>query len=548
MQDTQRKISVLFTAESIDPLSDQIIISAVSDGWNDFGFKIRGRYSASLGGGKNYIEGHIFIGFLPKEYLKKSKHAKHSNSMFSLNGILEEAGRSTLKSEDAPLFFTMLPDMSAYRQLVKSLGTDEAERFLYAVKDLVLYKQIQESWVELALSSEVFSHGFMRDSEPFFAFNNADSVLGGVEEEDFSAISQNLNLTFSLEGYKNQHEVEFRFSNDSLIPRRINILIGKNGTGKSQALKNFCRAALRYKDAGLKLIDTDREDGRPMISRILAIATPGETGNTFPPERKKTQKLFYRRLNLTRNSRSVASRSIGDALVQLARSNKEIGQFSRWDLFIEALENVLPIDSIVIAKKGDGFVPIKSLTRGNESAQLTRWSSIDRNSEPQIQISEEVYPLSSGQLTFFKFCLLCCLYIENGSIILMDEPETHMHPNLISNFVGLLDYLLQNTGSQAILATHSAYFVREVPKEQVHVFFESEQGVINVVNPRLLTFGATVDAISQFVFGEDSEVRLTDKIYEKIKGRSFESVDEVLGTQLSLAALMDLRRRMEEEN
>jgi energy-coupling factor transporter ATP-binding protein EcfA2 len=127
----------------------------------------------------------------------------------------------------------------------------------------------------------------------------------------------------------------------------------------------------------------------------------------------------------------------------------------------------------------------------------------------------------------------------------MDEPETHLHPNLISDFVNLLDFILENTGSQAILATHSAYFVREIPKEQVHVFQMHSENTISIENPRLNTFGATVDSISQFVFLEDSEVELTEKIISKIGNRIFEDIEEELSKHISLAALMNIRRRIE---
>ncbi len=423
---------VLFSLTPVRSLPGQIVIYPVKDSWNDFGYKIKCKFDACLSGGKSHVRGQIFVGFLPPDDISDEEKGLFYEKRISLDNVLSEKSRKEFHVDEVPFYFTLLPDMSSYRKLVKSLGSQNAELLLLAVNDLVVFKQTQEEWVEDALSSEVFTHGFMRDSEPFFAFNNADSVLGGVEDEDFSVISQKLDLTFSLDGYVNQHEIKLRFSSGSLIPRRINILIGKNGLGKSQALRNFCRAALRYRDSKETLIDVERKDERPMISRLLAIATPGETDNTFPQERKKTQKLFYRRLNLTRNGRSGTSRSIGEALVQLVRNYDEIGALTRWGLFIGALEKVLPVDSIVIAQATGEYVSIRSLRQGGEGAKLSLWANIDRNADPRIQIMDNFYPLSSGQLTFFKICLLCCLYIENGSFVLMDEPETHMHPSVAS--------------------------------------------------------------------------------------------------------------------
>jgi hypothetical protein len=66
-----------------------------------------------------------------------------------------------------------------------------------------------------------------------------------------------------------------------------------------------------------------------------------------------------------------------------------------------------------------------------------------------------------------------------------------------------LDGLLEATGSAAIIATHSAYFVREVFREQVTVLSVDSENMVRAQRPKLRTFGADVGAISYFVFGED---------------------------------------------
>ena len=136
------------------------------------------------------------------------------------------------------------------------------------------------------------------------------------------------------------------------------------------------------------------------------------------------------------------------------------------------------------------------------------------------------------------------MFIENGTFVLMDEPETHMHPNMIVDFIGLLDFLLEKTGSQALIATHSAYIVREVPNEQVAVLSILDNRMVTD-KPRLPTFGATVDSISQFIFQEDTEIRLSEKLYERVKGKNFSDIEEQLGNEISLSALMRLKRMME---
>lgn len=544
----QDNFEVRFAIKEIKPRKNEVVIFPQDDGWNDFGFYINHNFIAKSPLIKEPFSGRIFLGFLESEDFEGLSIESGEYDRISLYTLLDTLSKGVAGPEELPNFFTLLPDMASYRDIVLALGSDEAARLLHSVNDLVVSRSTRNKWFDRAIESEVFSRGFMRNSEPFFAFHNADSVLNGVLNEDLSAVSKSIDLSFSLEGFANSHRVKFRFGEDGIVPRRINVLIGKNGLGKSQTLRLFCRAALGYKDQGVEFRDHDTGSDRPMISRILAVATPGETANTFPAERKKTQKLYYRRLQLTRNGRSKLSNSIGASLVQLVRREETISGSERWDIFVEALRRVLPVESVVIPTIDGREIPILSLAeyRG-EQATLDMWSNVDLGSDPKIRLGGGVFPLSSGQLTYFKFALLCSLYIENGSFVLMDEPETHMHPNMISDFVDLLDTLLERTGSQAILATHSAYFVREVPRQQVHVFQSDIEQAIYIGQPRLSTFGATLDSISQFVFNEDVEVRLTNKIFRGAREMSFEQVDEQLSEEVSLAALMDIKRRFEEE-
>ncbi|WP_076418243.1 AAA family ATPase [Colwellia sp. UCD-KL20] len=541
--ETSNKLDVFFaqTGSTVKLKPRQAVIEPDEDSWNDFGYKTRCKYYVRLSESDVIVEGSILIGFLPSPELTEEEKKAFKEKYTSLTRAIKILKDDSvfIHTQNFPLFFTMLPTMQDYRDLVNKLDVDGSALFLSAVCDLVSANEESSQWYNEVLKTEVFKLGFMRNSEQFFAFNNAESVLQGAEHENFKAISQQLSLRFKLEGFSEPHDLKLNFETDSIVPRRIGVLIGKNGVGKSESLKAFCRGALQYKDKGLSLVDENGK--RPLINRVIALSTPGETTHTFPPERVKTQKLFYRRLTLTRKG----TRTIGENLVQLARSVDSIGENTRWDLFYNAINEVLPVGDLVVKLNSGYYLPLKYLIfGGGEQQKLEFWSQVSTNSDPFMQYGENVYPLSSGQLTFFKYALMCSLYIENGSFVLMDEPETHMHPNMISDFIGLLDSILEHTGSFALIATHSAYIVREVPAEQV-LAFTKEEGRVIINNPRLPTFGATVDSISQFIFQEDAEIKLSKKIYSRIKNRDFSNIEEKLSKQLSLSALMRLKRMME---
>lgn len=520
-----------------------IILIPENNSWNDFKHKCRYKYLINYGDNKAIIEGQLFLGFLSESKLleRDGRISNHTN---------------LIESEKLPEFFTLQGEMQDYRNFIDKHGVRDANKILLALNDLVASKRVSQKskLIGAAIKTEVFNLAFMRESGRFFAFHNAYSILDGIQAESFSHISTNLSLSYELAGFAHHHELSMSFDTDSILPKRICVLIGRNGLGKSQALRTIAKS-LMIDDGKFY----DRENGRPRISRLLAIATPGETMNTFPPERAN-KRIKYRRLVLNRNTKTRNSRGFSELCVQLLRSEEYIGEHGRWELFKESIgflphiENiVVPLEKDVTVKfkktitvKNKCYIPLLQLDNGGEQAALEIQGAVVRNADPMLHLNGEVFTLSSGQLAFIKFLVQACLFIENGTLVLLDEPETHLHPNFISKFVRVLDRLLKLTGSIAIIATHSAYFIREVPRTQALVFKEESNGCVSIQNPRLKTFGADVGAISYFVFEDEITNALTDDILEHFarnKNIKFELLRE-LEKELSSDVTMYIRRKL----
>ena len=155
-----------------------------------------------------------------------------------------------------------------------------------------------------------------------------------------------------------------------------------------------------------------------------------------------------------------------------------------------------------------------------------------------------------GEISFLKFAAQVSLHIENGSLLLLDEPETHLHPNFISRFVSLLDSLLAITGSAAIIATHSAYFVREVFREQVTVLSVDDEWGVVANGPR---FGRSVLTWAQFrtLYSERmSHQSWRAKVEERLLASNlpWQGLYEKYKDELSLEMLNNLRARLDDRN
>ena len=527
-----------------------IVLAPASESPNEFGQRTLFRYQIMLQDVPP-INGHLHLGFVDegKDFRSPADAIEH------LLGQVNSG--EMLKASDVPEFYTLQPDMESYRKLIGGLGELRARGLLASINDLVVVGRSQSppSWLDEVMNSNQFNFSFMRNSETFFALRNAESLLGGLDAEEMSGISNQLHLSFKLSTFQNPHEIDFRFENDGILPKRIAVVIGKNGVGKSQSLAHIVDSLLHGDLDGLR----DPINGRPIINRLLAVSSPGETYTTFPPPPRFASRIKYRQIFLSRRQRGNSELGLGQVLVELSRSEESIKAKARWSFFCEAIRPVVPPELLYVrVKKANvntpGWLkeafPLSELQEGNARRRLERWSAVDLQADVCRYIDGKHVPLSSGQLTFIRFAIQACLYIENGTLILCDEPETHLHPNFISDFVRLLDKLLEETGSFAILATHSAYFVREVTRSQVIVLRDSGRQTIEVAPVRLKTLGADVGAISAFVFEEEPYGSLVSELGKRLaaEGKSGIEVLKSIEQELPAETVMHLRKTLNGEN
>lgn len=475
--------------------------------------------------------------------------SRKSGDLRDLFDAMDAVNSDTIPAEDIPDYFTMLPDMQAYRNIIRTLGPQEGSLALAAMKDMVEAGfSAPAGWARDARETKVFTRAFMRQSETYFAWKNADTILDGEEFEEVGALSEELHIRFQLEGRPNPHDLRFRFKQDEpVLPKRFAVVIGKNGVGKSQVLSRLARAALRGNGEL-----TDGDGRRPQLNRLLAFY-PTQPGSSVFPVRRRGERVWYRRLSLTHAGAGRSRQTATDLIIQLARTEERIAGVPRIQIFLSALRAIDAYDELILGfdRAGRYGIHISRLVGlHDEDERIDVFGSIEEGQEPKRLVGDRAYPLSSGELSFVRFAALASLYIENSSLLLFDEPETHLHPNFISQFVALLDSLLKQTGSAAIIATHSAYFVREAFEDQVRVLRSDKNRWVRAEIPRLRTFGADVGTISYFVFGEDEPSRLAQQVEDTIAGtkQPWREIFDAYKDELSLELLGEIRAKVEGEN
>ena len=198
-----------------------------------------------------------------------------------------------------------------------------------------------------------------------------------------------------------------------------------------------------------------------------------------------------------------------ESIIKISTYDKENDWWrdkSRLDILMDTLLTCIDFDSIMIF---DRCNPGKS----SYIVDNTLFKSISKidaiNCDIKFMKDDKELPLSSGQRIYSYMIPAIVSEIEDESILLIDEPELYLHPNLEIELLCMLKHLLGETNSIAIIATHSAVISREIKSKSIHILHRSGMSV-SVLKPGIETYGESLESIISEIFDD----KLVSKGYE----------------------------------
>lgn len=135
-----------------------------------------------------------------------------------------------------------------------------------------------------------------------------------------------------------------------------------------------------------------------------------------------------------------------------------------------------------------------------KEAEIASIADIENEDEFESTSSNVFSKLSSGHKIVLLTITRLVETIEERSLVLIDEPEAHLHPPLLSAFIRVLSELLIDINGVAIIATHSPVILQEVPKSCVWKLRRTGIEAI-AERPETESFGENVGALTREVFG-----------------------------------------------
>ena len=157
--------------------------------------------------------------------------------------------------------------------------------------------------------------------------------------------------------------------------------------------------------------------------------------------------------------------------------------------------------------------------------------------------------LSSGHTAVLVMVTRLIDVLSERTIVLFDEPETHLHPPLLSNLIKVISRTLRKRNSLAIISTHSPVILQEVPRSNVYIL-ERDQHTTSVSNPLIETFGENVGRLTVEVFKlellksgyyatlEDLVREVVDNTFAPSRSEIVDMVMEKIGAQVGLEGKM----------
>ncbi len=415
-------------------------------------------------------------------------------------------------------FFSLGQDQNYY-ETIASLGDELRIRTLRGLRDLAF----DPTSFNFVRELPIVKRSLLRSIDPTRVLGLFHRIAHGNAEQTV----YNFTYSYPTRRKEDKPSLSFNVTPHSSPPTNIHVLIGRNGVGKTTTLNNMTLSlmglkGLRNDDPG-SITDGDETTERTFANVVSVSFSAFDSFRPLPPDTLGPSSMRYCYVGLKKNTRQGHKRGeqaqleqgpmplktpndLCDEFVSSMNEVRSGPRLSRWRNALETLE------SDPLFKEED----VSSLAT---DLSETAWS---HRAELLFQ------KLSSGHAIILLTITRLVEFVEERTLVLLDEPESHLHPPLLSAFIRALSSLLVQRNAVAIVATHSPVVLQEVPKSCVWILtrFGDER---HVSRPEIETFGENVGVLTREIFGlEVIRSGFHRLISKAIETNETETVEDIL--------------------
>lgn len=396
-------------------------------------------------------------------------------------------------------FFSLGVSVDFYRNIA-TLPNHYGKQLLLALRDIVL----QPSLIDDIKEEDVFSTSLLRGVSLSVVKGQYARVLDGKAELT--------NFKFKFFRPEEQHfgniDLSFCVKVGSAPSTNIHAIIGRNGVGKTTLLNDMIEAITNRQSAKAKFFDTEvwKEDeiSDDYFSSLVSVAFSAFDPFTPPQEQPDPAKgtcYFYIGLKNPKNRE--LHRTISDLQDDCVRALiicfYEPKKTELWLNAIAKLGSDENFASMRLEQLQDVFRDYQNQTIGEEQSDSNSFRDRYRGA-----VTPFLSRMSSGHAIVLLTITRIVATIEERTLVILDEPESHLHPPLLSAFVRSLADLLHDRNGVAIIATHSPVVLQEIPRSCVWKIYRV-RGNVTTSRPSIETFGENVGVLTSEVFSLEVE-------------------------------------------
>jgi predicted ATPase len=408
-----------------------------------------------------------------------------------------------------------------YYIALSKLDEELSKEYLKAIRDCVADRSVWLSFRdERGMGISLLRGVSTRDVE-----TNFPRILGG----DARLTPYNFEFEFAASQDNKKEKCEFSVEPGSKPPSNVHVLIGRNGVGKTRILAGMADALSNNRAATIGLpgeftfLDADTEENEFLNLVVVSYSAFDRFNPIFRTRRESKKSIPYYYIGLKKQKE----------LPELGDSDEDkIVLKSRDDFdseFRACLDNIINRDAERGGHKNRSWQRALVALRSDPGLR----EFIDEALDKPTAVNEIGFStLSSGHKVVLLTIAKLIEVVSDRSFVLIDEPETHLHPPLLGSFIRAISELLISQNGVAVVATHSPVVLQEVPKSCVSWITRSGTR-IRVRRPQIETFAENVSVLTRKIFGlEVAESGFYQLLKDASEGRDFGAIIAEFGEQI----------------
>lgn len=433
------------------------------DRWNDFSFVTMFQVTLFDPNGRQHELGSVKIGF------------KGQTESTSTHSTLEPPFPALSDG-----YFSVGVDVEYYIILTRDVPERTRVAFLTGLRDIAYSPEALAS----AEGETVFDVSLMRSTDINTVTGQYRRVLAGDAPLTDYAFRFTLDSAERRAGY----QLDFEVSSVSKPQTNIHAIIGRNGVGKTTLLNAMTQAITESEKSSGRFERVEWFEYKPLgkgyFGGVISVSFSAFDPFNPPQEQPDPSKgtcYFYIGLKDYADEGGTLLKSqteLADELVEsLSFCLSEKPRASRWH------EAILNLES------DDNFAEMNLLQLKDLQGRIL-----------EERVRKLFRMMSSGHAIVLLTITKLVARVNEKTLVLFDEPESHLHPPLLSALIRSLSRLLTSRNAIAVLATHSPVVLQEIPKSCVWKI--NRVGLAaNASRPEIETFGENVGVLTRETFG-----------------------------------------------